>query len=92
MPDRIQSYKVICKGGLNSTENHLSMAESAPGSATRLVNYEPSLYGGYRRVEGYDFLDADYPVVAPNDTEGKVLGVAVFKNEGIGNPYIIAAR
>jgi hypothetical protein len=92
MPDRIQSYKVICRGGLNSTENHLSMAESAPGSATRLINYEPSLYGGYRRIEGYDFLDADYPVVAPDDTEGKVLGVAVFKNEGIGNPYIIAAR
>ena len=58
MADRIQSYKVISAGGLNSNENHLDLAENAPGSATRLVNYEASLFGGYRRVSGFMPLDS----------------------------------
>jgi len=48
MPDQIESYKLICSGGLNSNENHLDLSENFPGEATRLVNYEPSLFGGYR--------------------------------------------
>jgi hypothetical protein len=92
MPDRIKSFKVICSGGLNSNENHLDLAEKKPGAATRLINYEPSLYGGYRRMEGYEFFDTDYPEVGPGSTEGAVLGVVAFRNEGNGNPYIIAAR
>lgn len=92
MADRIQSLKVVCAGGLNSNENHLSLAENDPGSATRLVNYEPSLFGGYRRLSGFEYLDDLYPEVGVDVTEGKVLGVAVFRNEGNGNPYVIAAR
>ena len=57
MADRVQSYKVICSGGLNSNENHLDLAENYPGVATRLVNYEISDYGGYRRLEGFDEYD-----------------------------------
>ena len=56
MPDEIQSFKLVCSGGLNSNENHLFLAEATPGAATRLVNFEPSLYGGYRRIEGYSLL------------------------------------
>lgn len=92
MPDRIESFKLICTGGLNSNENHLELSQQQPGAATRLVNYEPSLFGGYRRIEGYDFYDPDYPEVGPGVTEGKVLSVAIFRNEGIGNPYLIATR
>ena len=93
MPDRIESYKVICAGGLNSNENHLSLSDSTPGAATRLVNYEPSLYGGYRRIEGYEIYDDLFPEVTENaSAEGKVLCVAYYKNEHLGNPYVIAAR
>lgn len=94
MPDRIESFKVICGGGLNSNENHLSLSDNTPGSATRLVNYEPSLFGGYRRVNGYEQYDDLFPEVDDgNDVaEGKVLCVAYYKNEHIGNPYVIAAR
>ena len=53
MPDQIQSYKVICNGGLNSNENHLDLSDNNPGAATRLVNYEVSLFGGYRRINGF---------------------------------------
>lgn len=92
MPDQIESYKIICSGGLNSNENHLFLSEAAPGSATRLVNYEPSLYGGYRRIEGYQLLGNINEEVGQGQAEGKVLCVAIYKNEHIGNPYIIAAR
>jgi len=90
--DEIQSFKVVCSGGLNANENHLFLSEAASGSATRLVNFEPSLYGGYRRIEGYDFLDTNYQEVGAGVAEGKILCVAIYKNENIGNPYIIAAR
>lgn len=92
MPDEIQSFKVVCSGGLNSNENHLFLSEAVPGSATRLVNYEPSLYGGYRRVEGYSLLDDLDVEVGAGVAEGPVLSVAIYKNEHLGNPYIIAAR
>ena len=92
MADEIESFKLICRGGLNSNENHLDLSENRPGSATRLVNYEPSLYGGYRRIEGYDYLGGLNTTVGGSNAEGKVLGLAIYKNEHIGNPYIIAAR
>lgn len=93
MPDRIDSFKVVCAGGLNSNENHLDLSENKPGSATRLVNYEPSLFGGYRRIEGYQVYDSLYPEVTESaSAEGKILCVAYYKNEHIGNPYVIAAR
>jgi hypothetical protein len=92
MPDRIQSFKVICRGGLNSDENHLELAEDQPGAATRLINFEPSLFGGYRRIEGYDFYDPDAPVVGDETSEGPVLCAFMYRNEHIGAPYVIAAR
>ena len=92
--DRIESFKVICKGGLDSNGNNLQLSDDNPGSATRLVNYEPSLFGGYRRIEGYEELDPDYPEVddGTGSAEGKVLSVAVFRGDFIGDSFVIAAR
>ena len=96
MPDRIESYKVICGGGLNSNENHLDLSDNNAGAATRLVNYEPSLYGGYRRIEGYEAFSSSYPTVDdadnPGSAEGKVLGIAIFKDDVSNSTKIIAAR
>ena len=93
MADRIQSYKVISSGGLNSTENHLDLAENFPGSATRLVNYEPSLYGGYRRISGYQPLDgASEFVGTETEAEGKVLCLAIFRSTLYNNADLLAAR
>jgi hypothetical protein len=92
MVDRIESFKLVSAGGLNSNENHLDLSDNRPGSATRLVNYEPSLFGGYRRIEGYGLYDADYGEVGGVSAEGKVLGLAFYRNEHLGNPYVIAAR
>lgn len=96
MPDRIESYKLVCSGGLNSNENHLDLSDNAPGSATRLVNYEPSLFGGYRRIEGFELYDGDYgeveDVANTGSAEGKVLCVAIFKDDVANNTKVIAAR
>ena len=46
--EQLQSFKVICEGGLNSNNNYLELSERFPGSATELLNFEPSLFGGYR--------------------------------------------
>ena len=92
MPDRIQSYKVICGGGLNSNENHLDLAENNPGSATRLVNYEVSLFGGYRRIEGFEPYDDTYQEVDPDNAEGPILSLAVFKDDALNETIIIATR
>jgi len=94
MADRVQSYKVICGGGLNSNENHLDLSENAPGSATRLVNYEVSLFGGYRRIEGFSpyNANANHQEIDPVNTEGKVLSVAIFKDDNLDTTVIIATR
>jgi hypothetical protein len=96
MADRIDSYKVICSGGLNSNENHLDLSDNRPGAATRLVNYEPSLFGGYRRIEGFELYDSDYGEVDDvnniGSAEGKVLGLAIFKDDVSNLTKIIAAR
>jgi len=92
MADRIESYKVISQGGLNSNENHLDLAENFPGAATRLVNYEVSLFGGYRRINGFERLDSDYPEVGGSNAEGRVLGVAIYRDDFYNQAIIMAAR
>ena len=95
MPDRIESFKLVCSGGLNSNENHLDLSDNSPGSATRLVNYEPGLFGGYRRIEGFDEFDTAYgevTVAGSSTGQGKVLGIAIFKDDVTNTTKIIAAR
>ena len=92
MPDRVEDLRVKCSGGLYSSDNHLDLSDNMPGAATQLINYEPSLFGGYRRIEGYEKWDAMYPEVGAGSAEGKVLCVAFYRNEHLGNPYLIAAR
>lgn len=93
MPDRVQSYKVICGGGLNSNENHLDLSENSPGSATRLVNYEISLFGGYRRIEGFEPYNknSSHEEIDPLNTEGRVLSVSIMKDVA-GSTKVIATR
>jgi len=95
MADQIQSFKLLCSGGLNSNENHLDLSDSGPGSATRLLNYEPSLFGGYRRIPGFTEYDPDYGTVTVDGSvtgDGKILGIAIFKNDVTSGHTVIAAR
>jgi len=83
MADNLASFKVFAQGGLNLNRDVLSQGELQPGSAISLLNYEPAITGGYRRVSGFS---NDYGTVAGT---GSVLGVAVAN--GI-NDGILAAR
>lgn len=74
MADRISSYRVSCVGGLDTNRDVLVQGEQYPGSATQLINYEPSLTGGYRRISGYTNSYGTVPGT------GSVLGVAVIQN------------
>lgn len=92
MPDRLDNLKVICRGGLFSNDHHLELSEDLPGSATALVNFEPGLFGGYRRMDGYAKLNPDYDEVGGALAEGKVLGICIFRDTATGTSVIIAAR
>lgn len=83
MVDRISGFKVTSIGGMNTNRDALSQGEQEPGSATQLINYEPSTTGGYRRVSGFTNTYGTVPGT------GSVLGVAVA--EGINNS-IFACR
>lgn len=86
MTDKVSMKKILCGGGLNSKDNYLDMSDNYPSFATRLINFEPSLYGGYRRLSGFVELNDEYPEVDPANTEGKILGVFIFGDD------ILAAR
>lgn len=92
MKDNIQPLKIISQGGLNSNQNFLEMSQQMPGMATRLVNFETSLFGGYRRINGFRPLDQDYEIVDEAGAEGKILGVYAFRNEGNQTDETLAAR
>jgi hypothetical protein len=79
MADRINYFKVVSIGGLNTNKDVLTQGEIEPGAAYSLINYEPSTSGGYRRLSGYS---NDYGTVPG---AGSVLGVMVaeFINDGV---------
>jgi hypothetical protein len=52
-----QPYTVACAGGLVKASNQIDLLKT-PGVATELRNFEVSVKGGYRRVNGYSRLGA----------------------------------
>lgn len=81
MSDEIQSQRVICEGGLYTNDNNLLLSDKAPGAATRLINYEVSLAGGYRRLSGFEPLDSEYEIVDDTNAEGPILGAFIYETD-----------
>lgn len=81
MADNIRSFLAPCAGGLVNNQDYLTQASQMPGSAIRMINYEPAIEGGYRRISGYTNT---YGTV-PGESGTPVLGVSVFSdlNDGI---------
>ena len=92
MADAVSTFKAVSRGGLNTGADVLTLGTDNPGSAIQLLNYEPNLEGGYRRISG--FANKFGTVTGT----GSVLGVAVANgvNQGIlacrtpssGNNYL----
>lgn len=72
--DRLNTNLTVCSGGLITNVDPLTHASALGGSALRMINYEPSLSGGYRRISGFS---NDYGTVPGN---GATLGVHVNGN------------
>lgn len=83
MVDAVATFKAVCRGGLNTGTDVLSLGEFASGAATQLVNYEPNLEGGYRKINGFAHNFGTVPGT------GSVLGIAVA--DGI-NQGVLACR
>jgi len=63
-----QGIAISIGGGLDKTSSSYDLFKT-PGVATRLKNFEASLHGGYRRVNGYrKFLSS--PVISVTVTSG----------------------
>lgn len=71
MADGWQTYPFEFRGGLISNLSPLQQGTQAPGSARLLKNFEPSVDGGYMRIEGYNKYDS---VFVPAYGEPKVQG------------------
>lgn len=78
--DKWKTLIVGCKGGLNLNQDTLTLAQS-PGGAVQLINYEPSKFGGYRRINGYSKFDSTAVTGS-----GDIIGINVF------NGGVIACR
>jgi hypothetical protein len=69
--DRIETYPFQFRGGLVTNLSPLQQGVQAPGTARILKNFEPSVQGGYRRIEGYTKYDSSF---VPSFGEPKVQG------------------
>ena len=107
MPTAWQTYPVEMKGGLVTNISPLQQGVTLPGSARSLVNFEPSIEGGYRRIEGYTKYDDDYvppygePLVQGSGQSGTTLILgniyaapdegSVFTISGVTGTYTVSS-
>lgn len=90
--EKLDTLPVICRGGLDSNQNWLYLNQTNIGVASELINFEPSLFGGYRRISGFTALpDSTDGEVDPTGAEGKTLGVFIT-SKSAQNATIMAAR
>lgn len=107
MPTTRQTYPIEFRGGLITNMSPLQQGINQPGSARILRNFEPSIEGGYRRIEGYSKYDNTLippygaPVVHGASQTGTTLVIANIRQtpedgdtltiDGVANTYTIAA-
>lgn len=97
MPTRWQTFPVEMRGGLITNTSPLQQGLNLAGSARSLINFEPSIEGGYRRIEGYNKFDEDTvplygePVVQGSGQTGTSLVIAnIFATPVDGDTLTIA--
>jgi hypothetical protein len=94
MADNLATFPVPCSGGLITNVDPLTHGGQFAGSAYRMINYEPSLNGGYRRISGYSNAYGELTGLANSPVLG--LHVSPDINQGIfgcrkpasGNNYL----
>ena len=96
MPTAWQTFPVEFRGGLVTNMSPLQQGLNAPGSARELRNFEPSIEGGYRRVQGYSKYNETFaptlgsPKVQGGSQTGTTLNLAnVFIAPVVGDTFTI---
>tara|TARA_R110001632_G_scaffold36985_1_gene93524 strand:- start:486 stop:2468 length:1983 start_codon:yes stop_codon:yes gene_type:complete len=99
MPTGWQTFPVEFKGGLITNVSPLQQGINNIGSARELRNFEPSIEGGYRRVQGFikynDNAVPSYgsPRVQASGQTGTTLNLAnVFYSPVVGDKFTIAGN
>lgn len=92
MSDNMTTQKVTAFGGLYTSSNDFWLSDEMPGAATRLINYEVGLTGGYRRINGFSKFDATYYNVDDTNAEGPILGLFMYKTNSGGTEYFAARK
>jgi hypothetical protein len=78
MADRVETFAVSCTGGLVTNQPTLAQAAQMPGTARELVNFEPSVEGGYRRINGYTKWTPDpAPIIPTAYADGASSGTTI---------------
>lgn len=95
--DGWQTYPFEFRGGLISNLSPLQHGVQSPGSARLLKNFEPSVDGGYRRIEGFDKYSSTAipcygePLVQGSGQTGTTLIIAnIFNSPAAGDTFTIA--
>ena len=73
---RSQPYTVACAGGLVKSANSIDLLRT-PGVARELRNFEVSIEGGYRRINGYYKL-GEASATQPTGSADQILGVMPY--------------
>ena len=97
MADAWQTYAFEFKGGLISNLSPLQHGINAPGSARLLKNFEPSVDGGYKRIEGFSKYDTatvppyGFPKVHGSGQTGTTLIIGnIFITPEVNDTFTIA--
>lgn len=84
MSTKSQPFYAACDGGLVLNSNNFELL-GLPGVATKLRNFEVSLYGGYRRVNGF-YPWGEGGAVQPSGAADNILGVFPYAG---GNVVVV---
>ena len=97
MADAWKTYSFEFKGGLITNLSPLQQGVNLPGSARILKNFEPSINGGYRRIQGFTKLSSsfvpayDEPLVHGSAQTGTTLVIAnIYSTPVVGGTFTIA--
>jgi hypothetical protein len=97
MPTAWETFPIEVKGGLITNISPLQQGITAPGSARRLTNFEPSIEGGYKRILGYTKFDSAFvppygePLVQGSGQSSATLLIAnIYDTPLVGDTLTIA--
>ncbi len=76
-----ETFPIQVEGGLITNIPPIQLGVKSTGAATRLVNFESSVRGGYRRINGFTKWSPD--LVPASVETSLILGVTFFEGEAI---------